>query len=137
MEQTGYDVEVVLDRPRTLRLNWRSLMSFERETKLLVSEVLENGQLGFYTIAAFVWAGLLWQDHGLTLDRTAAILQKWAEDGGDMQKLWVAIQEALRRSKLVSFAEPSTEEKPAANGHDTSGEEGADDPTPAPASGSA
>ena len=137
----SYDVEVMLDKKRTLRLTWRALMDFERETKLLVSEVLDKGQLGFFTVAGFVWAGLRWQDRGLTLDRTAAMLQRWAENGGSLPELWHSIQEALQRSKLVTFEKPEEKKAEGANGAAKEGEgddqEDPDDPMRRPASGSA
>ncbi len=59
-------------------------------------------QLGVRMIRALLWAGLRWEDRGLTLERTGSLIQQYIEAGGDLEQLGEWLTEAIMASGLFS-----------------------------------
>lgn len=100
-------VSVELDKPRKLRFDINALSDAEEALGVGIGAILQQN-LGIRTIRALLWAGLKWQDHGLTLQRAGTLLQKYIEDRGDLSVLEEKLVEALMGSGL--FGELDDEE---------------------------
>jgi len=101
-------VSVELDKPRKLRFDINALSDAEEALGVGIGAILQQN-LGIRTIRALLWAGLKWQDHGLTLQRAGTLLQKYIEDGGDLSVLEGKLVEALIGSGLFGKQEEQEE----------------------------
>lgn len=90
-------VRVELDnKERELKFTFGAMAAFEKQMeqtwKQAVSNFSDTAMLNFY------WAGLSHKDKGLTLQRTASILDKAYENGHTEESLYEHILEALVQS---------------------------------------
>jgi hypothetical protein len=99
------DVEIVLDKPRTLRFTIQALLDLQRASKepLGLFEV-RLAQVSVEHLTWAVWAGLKHVDARLTVERVALLLDKYLENGGTLGDLMLEVNKALFHSGL--FAEP-------------------------------
>lgn len=126
----GMEVEVQLDRSRTLRYDWPALAALNRELRKatgrhLVPLLREEGEdifQDFDILQMLLWAGLRWRDPKLTPEGAGRLVQQVADKGGDQANIWDAVRRALMGCGLFRQANSQQE-----NGEDLS-----PDPTPAP-----
>ena len=66
-------VAIILDKERHLRYTWGSINRFKQATGLAFGEFEENDErlADFSVMAAMLWAGLVWEDDTLTIERVA------------------------------------------------------------------
>lgn len=92
-------VNIELDKPRRIRFDTNALCDAEEALGVGIGAML-NQQVGFRVIRALLWAGLRWEDRGLTLERTGALMQRYIEAGGTVESLAEAVTQALLASGL-------------------------------------
>lgn len=93
---------VTLDKERKLRFDFNSIADVEERLGAGIAKVFNEDNIGFNTIRALYWAGLKWQDKGLTMDRTGRILNKAINEGTTFKQLMNDMQEALEISGIIS-----------------------------------
>lgn len=97
----GYHT-VDLDRERKLRLDFNALADAEEKLGMGVGELFSETRMGFSTIRGLYWAGLRWQDKGLTIERTGKILMKCIqEEKTDLEALGKDLTEAMIAGGLM------------------------------------
>ncbi len=112
------EVEIVLDRPRLWRLDWNTIAELQElgydymDPQFVASlrsekdpegnAVPKRNQLKF--IRALIWAGLVWEDPGLTITQVGAMLPLF---GGGIEYLSQKISQAWEAASPP--AEPSSE----------------------------
>lgn len=92
-------VNIELDKPRRIRFDTNALCDAEEALGVGIGAML-NQQVGFRVIRALLWAGLRWEDRGLTLERTGVLMQRYIEAGGTVESLAEAVTQALLASGL-------------------------------------
>src|SRR5690606_12461338 len=108
-------VPVELDKPRRLRFDVNALADVEDAMGVGIGAIFQQ-QVGIRMIRTLLWAGLKWEDPGLTQQRAGLLLQKYLEQGGDLGALVDKLLEALKASGLVGKAEdPNADEAEAAS----------------------
>jgi len=80
---------------RKLRYEFNCVADLEQMAGAGLGTLLSGERMGYATIRLLVWGGLKWQDKGLTIERTGAMLQKYMESGGNLATLADAINNAL------------------------------------------
>jgi hypothetical protein len=72
------DIRLTLDKPRTLRITWRSLEALEEQHGLSLDDISKQFRSGsqMKAVRFVVWLGLLHEDPGLTLDGVGDLLDK-------------------------------------------------------------
>lgn len=98
---TSY-IFVDLDKQRKLKFDFNALADVEAVLGAGVGYIFKQENMGFNAIRALYWAGLKWQDKGLTMERTGKILQKCIqEEKTDMKKLGEDLTEAMFASGII------------------------------------
>ena len=92
-------VNIELDRPRRIRFDTNALCDAEEALGVGIGAMM-NQQMGFRAIRALLWAGLRWEDRGLTLERTGRLMQQFLENGGGFDALAEKVTSALLASGL-------------------------------------
>jgi len=95
----GY-VAIELDKPRRLRFDINALADLE-ETMGATLPAIISGGVGIRALRALIWAGLRWEDPGLTEVRAGELLQVHLERGGDLAEISKAVHDALAASGLL------------------------------------
>lgn len=95
----GVDIE--LDKPRKLRYDFNAVADLEDKGGLGIGAMFTEERIGFSSIRLLLWAGLKWQDKGLTLDRVGNMIQAYIEIGNDLSDLMTKITEALALSGIL------------------------------------
>ena len=90
-----------LDKPRKLRLETNALSDAEQVLDMGIGRVMQK-ELGIAMIRALLWAGLKWQDPGLTLTKVGGLMNVYLENGGDLEVLGAKVGEALIASGLFN-----------------------------------
>ncbi len=105
-------VNIELDKPRRIRFDTNALCDAEEALGVGIGAML-NQQVGFRVIRALLWAGLKWEDRGLTLERTGTLIQKYLENGGDLGALGETLTRALMVSGLFESSEGNSKAEAA------------------------
>lgn len=103
-------INIELDKPRRLRFDINALADAEEELGTGIGKALQM-RAGIREIRALLWAGLKWEERGLTLSRTGMILQgHLSSGGGSLEDVAGAIGEALEASGLMQEGGEGNEE---------------------------
>jgi len=94
-------VGIQLDKPRKLRYTFNSVADLEEKAGTGIGALMSEEKIGFYTVRLLTWAGLKWQDKGLTLERTGNMIQTYFDNGGDFVTLMNFITVALQLSGIL------------------------------------
>jgi hypothetical protein len=108
-------VEIQLDKPRRLRFDYNALCDFDNKSgDSLIgifteaagsdNETAILNRLGFGKLRTMLWAGLKWEDRGLTEERVGIILQKQIEDGVGIVTIFGIVMKALIESGVFGTA---------------------------------
>lgn len=110
-------VAIELDKPRRLRFDVNALADLEEHLGVGIGKVMEQ-EANFRLLRALLWAGLKWEERGLTVERAGSLLQGYLARGGDLGALAATLVEALyATSGLLSDQdneEPTEDPKPQA-----------------------
>lgn len=93
-----YYEEIVLDRPRRLRISWRDAREIERRLgNLPTLDIIQHrlSRLDLSAIATVAWVALRWDDKALTQDRLDEILEAKIESGWTIDDLAVSLSRVL------------------------------------------
>jgi len=101
-------IDIVLDKPRKLRFDINALSDAEEALGMGLGALMRS-QMGVRAIRALLWAGLKWEDRGLTLEKTGDIVQKHIESGGNLEGLGESISRALLASGLFDSEDEDDE----------------------------
>lgn len=102
-------VPIELDRPRRLRFDANALADLEGVMGMGLSRIMSEEQIGVRAFRAMIWAGLKWEDRGLTLERAGRILMAYIERGGSLTDLGKRVNEAMKAAGWMR-AQPTPEE---------------------------
>jgi hypothetical protein len=105
-------VNIELDRPRRIRFDVNALSDAEEALGMGLGAVMQT-QMGVRMIRALLWAGLRWEDRGLTLERTGTLIQQYIESGGTLEDLGEKLTQALVASGLFGKPEGNAEAEAA------------------------
>lgn len=96
-------VEIVLDgKTRSLKYDFNSLADMEEKAGIALTALLSEGVAGFRSIRLLLWAGLKWENRGLTLERIGNMLQKdLIEANGNLEYFITVIGKALEKSGII------------------------------------
>lgn len=82
---------------RKLRYDFNAISDLEEKAQTGIMQLMAEDRMGFGTIRLLVWAGLKWEEKGLTLQRAGDMIQKCLEDGGDLAKIMEPVSKALEQ----------------------------------------
>ena len=102
-------INIELDKPRRLRFDINAIADAEEELGTGIGKALQM-RAGIREIRALLWAGLKWEERGLTLSRAGSILQGHLSAGGSIEDVAGWIGEALQASGLVQQGDEGNEE---------------------------
>jgi len=94
-------VEIELDKPRRLRFDVNAIADLEEKLGISFGHLLHPSRAGFSSYRGLVWAGLKWEDRGLTLERAGNMLQQYFANGGTEEQLTEWIDKALVAAKII------------------------------------
>lgn len=100
----SYPVELG-GKTRNIRYNFNALCDVEEATGKSISEIS-----GLSSIRVLLWAGLRWEDKGLTAQRVGVWIEEHLNDGGDMQDLVDAAMKALNSTGIMKKAKEDNDE---------------------------
>lgn len=92
-------VNIELDKPRRLKFDINAFSDAEEALGMSMGAAMKTN-MGFRSIRALCWAGLKWEDRGLTEERVGTILQKHIEGGGSLEAVSLKVAEAIAASGL-------------------------------------
>lgn len=113
-------ISIDLDKSRRLKFDFNAICEFEDKTGIsllgLFADASKDDQddtailrsIGFVKLRTLLWAGLRWEERGLTEERLGAIIQKVMEDGMSLLGLYGKVVEALMNSGV--FGNNKTDE---------------------------
>lgn len=105
---TARSVLVTLDRERHLRFTVNSLADLEQHLGTGLGGLVLSGRVGIQMLRGFVWAGLKHEDAKLTVVHAGDLLQRYLDQGGDLEQLAGQINEAMA---LAGFGGPAAKEQ--------------------------
>lgn len=97
-------VNIDLDKPRHIRYDYNSVCDFEEKSNKSIQELMTNDglKLGFSSLRNLLWAGLKWEENGLTVQRVGNMIQDFLKEGRSMEELGDAICKAFEVSGLFT-----------------------------------
>lgn len=96
---------------RQLRFDFNAVSDLEDYFGKGIGAILSEEQVGFKVLRGMYWAGLKWNNRGLTLPKVGDWLQKKLEGGMDMDDLSEPIIKALQYAGLIGTTEDIEEEE--------------------------
>lgn len=97
-------VNIDLDKPRHIRYDYNSVCDFEEKSGKSIQELMSNEglKLGLASLRSLLWAGLKWEENGLTVPRVGNMIQDFLKEGRSMEELGDAICKAFEVSGLFT-----------------------------------
>ena len=74
-------VQVSFDKRRTLRFDLNTMVLFERESGVTFTSAFATDNVSFSALRTFLWAGLVHEDSGLTLEDVGSIVESAPGEG--------------------------------------------------------
>jgi len=102
--------KITLDKDRLIRYDFNAIADIEEYFGKGITQVFSQQQMGFRSIRALLWAGLKWQDRGLTMNRTGHMIQKHIEAGGNLDFILDKIMAGLDKSGVLKITKSDPEE---------------------------
>lgn len=97
-----YEFEVA-GQVKRMRFDFNAVSDLEDRFDMGIAEMMTERRVGFRIIRGLYWAGLKWQDKGLTMERAGNIVQTMIkEEGATFQDLMIPVKEAIERSGLFN-----------------------------------
>lgn len=92
-------VEIVLDRPRTVRYTFADLKGLQRALgKPMAQVVADMGQLDVVALQHVLYAGLRHEDKRLRLDDVGEMIQKFIDGGKTLGDIYYVVNQGLVES---------------------------------------
>ena len=76
-------VSISLDDERRLKYGHNALCEFENELGKPIGSLFSEEQVGFNTIRVLLWAGLIWETPGLTVDEAGQLIDQVPEEAAE------------------------------------------------------
>lgn len=115
------------DKERWLRFDLNALADFEQEVGMGLPQLMGSKAI-FAGTRALLWAGLKWQERGLTIQKAGELIQAFIEKDGRLDDVLAACIEAATKQGALGRVdeEPPTpsEEKNAPKTNPATGEPG-------------
>ena len=111
-------VEIVLDKPRHLRLTLGGMAKFQTQTGKSLLKGFNFSEMNESELIAFIWACLVWEDKKLTCEDVGYLLDvsKLSDVTGKLQEaISVSTPEKKDATPLVVNPQPSLTSGPLAN----------------------
>ncbi|MTI95179.1 MAG: hypothetical protein FH749_06780 [Firmicutes bacterium] len=83
-----------------LRIDINAMADAEERLGMGFGKIMHQ-ELSMSFLRVMLWAGLKWQHRRLTPEKVGGMLQRFVEDGGDIEKIGIKITEAIVASGLV------------------------------------
>ncbi len=94
-------VEITVgDKVKKLRYDFNAIADLEQQVGSGIVKLFSEEMIGFHTIRLLFWAGLRWEDQGLTMQRAGMIIKQLLEEGYTFEQLSGFVSEALKLSGL-------------------------------------
>ncbi len=94
-------VEFEVDgKVKKLRFDFNAIADLEQQAGSGVVNLFSEERVGFHTIRLLFWAGLRWEDNGLTMQRAGMVIKQLLEEGHSLEDLSEWISKALKLSGL-------------------------------------
>lgn len=107
-------VEIVLDRPRTVKFTWGDLKSLQgRLGKPLGDIMMDMGKLDVVAIQHVLFAGLRHDDARLRFDDLGSLIERYIDGGKTIGDVLYVLNEALTQSGFFG-REEGRKEAPSA-----------------------
>lgn len=87
-------------RNRALRFDINAMADFEQVTGMGLAQLMNTNAI-FAATRALLWAGLRWQDRGLTIDYVGQLMQDYMQKNGDVKDLLQPCLEACVKQKAI------------------------------------
>ena len=100
-----YCKEIELDKPRMFRYDFNAVADIEEKADMNIAELLKPERFGHHTIRLIVWGGLRWNNKGLTIDAAGKMINKFMENGGDVEEVYMQIQDMLVKAGILKIVE--------------------------------
>lgn len=91
-------IPINLDSVRHIRLTPNALADAETAAGMGIVAMVDLNTIGFRSIRALLWAGLKWEDHSLTLEKTGDLMAGWQKEGHSFDELATILIKALDES---------------------------------------
>ncbi len=99
-------VEITVgDKVKKLRYDFNAIADLEQQVGSGIVKLFSEEMIGFHTIRLLFWAGLRWEDQGLTMQRAGMIIKQLLEEGHTFEDLSALVTEALKLSGLFGDGE--------------------------------
>jgi len=106
-------VEFEVDgKVKKLRFDFNAIADLEQQVGSGVVSLFSEEKIGFHTIRLLFWAGLRWEDQGLTMQRAGMIIKQLLEEGHSFEDLSGMVSKALQLSGLFGNKEDGESEAP-------------------------
>ena len=108
----GRATEVELGgKVRKLRFDFNGVADLEDHYGKPIGRIMSEESMGFSTIRAMYWAGLKWNDQGITVQRVGTMLMKKLEQGTELEDLAQTVMKALLQSGVLGNKARETAEE--------------------------
>jgi len=87
------------DKTRRLRFDSNAFADLEEYLGMGFKQLMKK-ELSFAFLRALVWAGLKWEERGLTIERAGNLVHQYLTECGDKDELGIKITEAVKASGL-------------------------------------
>lgn len=98
-------------RSRQLRFDFNAVADLEDHFGKGIRAILSEEQVGFKVLRGMYWAGLKWNNRGLTLPRVGDWLQEKLEAGTELEELFQPVVKALQYAGLLGTTEDEGEQE--------------------------
>lgn len=97
-------------RARALRYDLNALADFEQQVGMGFAQLMQM-KAGFATVRAIAWAGLKWQDRGLTIERCGELVGHAVKNGASIDEILTVCIEAAVEQGALGRPREATESK--------------------------
>ena len=106
-------VSIELDKRRTLRFDMNTMVLFENEARMSFTKAFSEGGVSFGALRTFLWAGLVHEDAGLSLEAVGTMIEE-APGGNYGEKLKYCFDKCgeLMKQATPQDADSGNEESP-------------------------
>jgi len=106
------ELDLGAKKPLRLRYNINAFSDIERAMGVGLSGLISGDRVGLDTIRMLIWGGAKWADPRMTPERAGMLLQRFIDNGGDLDVVGTTITEAMFASGLVDKEDPDDNEDP-------------------------
>jgi hypothetical protein len=87
-------------KTRTIKFDYNSICDMEEKANMGIPQIMSENA-GFNTLRLLMWSGLKHENRGLTLDMVGLWIQKYLDEGNELEKLYSDVAKALMDSGIM------------------------------------